>query len=220
MTYIIDSQYFPTHALFSGLSRSTNCIIEQYVPYRKLSFLNRCTLPGANGLIHLSVPLQNGRDQKTIIKEVKIANQESWQARHWKTITACYNRSPWFEYFRDGISRLYQRKCEYLVDWNMECLRWTTDVLLMDIQLSLTDDYREQYPGDKYTDWRGRSLPVKSNSLFLDPYRQVFEERLGFIPNLSVLDRIFCEGKGLAEMNTGRQHWRAKIIYARSGAFF
>jgi len=196
MNYIIDNEYFPDYTLFKRLGHNSNCIIEQYVPYRKLSFSNRCTLPGANGLINLSVPLQKGRDQKTLLKEVRIANLDPWQARHWKTITACYNRSPWFDYFRDGLETLYKKKMDFLVDWNQECFIWASENLSLNLQISFTESFQATYPSDTHTDLRTRSNTVGRNQQMSpgDQYTQVFEERLGFISGLSVIDRIFCDG--------------------------
>ena len=48
-------------------------------------------------------------------------------------------------------------------------------------------------------DWRDRIDPKKPDTILRDlgldrPYYQVFRERHGFIPNLSVIDLLFNEG--------------------------
>jgi WbqC-like protein family len=201
-----------------------------------MSFRNRCRIAGAEGIVDLSIPIAGGRDQKTIMKEVRIAAGRSWQAQHWKTIVSCYNRSPWFDYYRDGLQKLFEEPVEWLMDWDLRCLEWSLRALGMDRPILLTDRYEKAYHPEEVADWRGRMGPkdlVKwaglagggqdgdpisgldgdpfsgldgdpFSGLDGDPaselegvvrYRQVFEERIGFMPNLSILDLLFCEGK-------------------------
>lgn len=189
-----------------------------------MSFRNRCQIAGAAGIINLSVPLLKGRDQKTFMKDVRISDRQPWAAQHWKTIVSCYSRSPWFEYYRDELEGIYRRRFGFLLDWDMECLTWSLGALGMEVPVGLTERWEKSYAGDDgVVDWRGRILPkdlaaggvggegtgrVMSGD-GIDPgpgawaagadqpvvYRQVFEERTGFIPNLSILDLLFCEGK-------------------------
>jgi hypothetical protein len=182
-----------------------------------MSFRNRCRIAGAEGVVDLSIPIAGGRDQKTSMKDVRIAAGRSWQAQHWKTIVSCYSRSPWFEYYRDGLQKLFGEPAELLMDWDLRCLEWSLRVLGMDQQVLLTDRYKKEYAPEEGADWRGRLGPrgprnVSSSadvngsadingstdvtrSRDAGRYRQVFEERIGFIPNLSILDLLFCEGK-------------------------
>lgn len=201
-TLIIDIQYFSPVIAYNKLSKFSHCVFEQYEWFQKMSFRNRCTLSGANGIIHLSIPLENGRDQKKLIRDVKIDYRENWQDRHWKTITSCYNRSPWFEFYRDELFALFQKRVDFLVDWNMGCFEWVAEKLGLAVSWSLSDAYRATYDEAYFEDWRGLLKPSSINKLFPSPprYPQVFEERLGFIPNLSILDRLFCAGnKGLGD---------------------
>jgi hypothetical protein len=197
MTLLIDLQYFPSLVLYKSLYKFSNIVFEQYETYQKMSFRNRCQITGATGLINLSVPLVKGRDQKTLIREVRISDRQPWQAQHWKTIISCYNRSPWFEFYRDELEQLYKKPVEFLVDWNWRCFEWSLRVLGLEIPTSLTVKYEKIYGGSDFVDWRGLILPKKreEGGGQFPKYRQVFEERIGFIPNLSVLDLLFCEGK-------------------------
>jgi WbqC-like protein family len=219
MTLIIDLQYFPSIILYKSLYKSSNIVFEQYETYQKMSFRNRCQITGAEGLINLSVPLVKGRDQKTLIREVRISDRQPWQAQHWKTIVSCYSRSPWFEFYRHELEALYQRRFDFLLDWNLSCFEWSLRVLGLSIPVSLTERYEKEYVDENVTDWRGKILPKNrgwdqngeggpGGKVREDgpgggarpedqapKYRQVFEERIGFIPNLSVLDLLFCEGK-------------------------
>ena len=209
MNLIIDLQYFPSIISFKNLYKYSNIVFDQYEYYEKMSFRSRCRIVGAEGPIDLSVPLLKGRDQRSIMKDVRISGLQPWQDRHWKTIVSCYSRSPWFEFYRDELEGLYKKPFVYLLDWNLACFEWTLGVLKMTVPVSLSEDYRKEYDGLEWVDWRGKILP-KNSQKEGDPmdtpplkYQQVFEDRIGFIPNLSILDLLFCEGKRAAEMLNG-----------------
>lgn len=162
-----------------------------------MSFRNRCQIAGAEGVIDLSIPLVNGRDQKAFTRDVRIADSLPWQANHWKTIVSCYNRSPWFAFYRDELEELYRKPLDFLVDWNRECLEWSFRVLGMSPAISLTTEYETSYSPDEAVDQRGMLLPKNRDVWGAETprYHQVFEERTGFLPGLSILDLVFCEGK-------------------------
>lgn len=161
-----------------------------------MSFRNRCRIAGAEGIIDLSIPLVGGRDQKTVMKEVRVSDEKGWRARHWKTIVSCYSRSPWFEHYRDGLEGLYRRPATFLVDWNLACFEWSMKALGMTRMVALTERYQKLVDPEDGVDWRGKIAPGPSAGEPVAPrYQQVFEERIGFIPDLSILDLLFCEGK-------------------------
>jgi hypothetical protein len=195
MNLLTEFQYFPSVILYKDLNKFSNIVFEQYEYYQKMSFRNRCRIAGAEGKIDLSIPLEKGRDQKTLIKEVRISGSRRWQAEHWKTIVSCYSRSPWFEFYRDELEKLYKRPAAFLIDWNLACFEWSIRVLDMPLKISFTEAFQKSYPEEDWVDGRGRLLPKNE----IDPtgisYRQVFEERTGFLPGLSILDLLFCEGK-------------------------
>ena len=211
MNLIIDIQYFPPFSYYKISYKSSNIIFEQYETWQKMSFRNRCRIAGAEGVIDLSIPLAGGRDQKTLMKEVRIADGKGWKDRHWKTIVSCYSRSPWFDHYRDELEELYRRPVKFLLDWNLVCFDWTMKALGMARPVELTGEYRKLYAPAEGLDWRGKIGPggggrtggagsgtegaMTGSAGALPRYRQVFEERIGFIPDLSILDLLFCEGR-------------------------
>src|SRR5690606_29272319 len=124
MILLADLEYFAPIIFYSDLNKYSHCVFDQYEEYQKMSFRNRCTLLGGNGPINLSIPLVGGRGQKTLMKDIRISNTDNWQGRHWKTIVSCYNRSPWFEYYRDELEKMYRNRVESLMEWNLTCFRW------------------------------------------------------------------------------------------------
>ena len=196
---LFESQYFPPLTLISVLYRQTYVYLDIYEPYRKMSFRNRCLIAGAEGIVSLSVPLKDGRNQLVPVKEVRIAGTEDWQARHFKSIRSVYNRSPFFEYYAEELEAVYRMPVSLLAEWNLICLNWLHSKLDWPAEIRLTEsvvpfgaagweDHRNQVVPKNYNQWN----PVK--------YRQVFEERTGFFPNLSILDLLFNTGKQAGEL--------------------
>jgi hypothetical protein len=133
------------------------------------------------------------------MKDVRIDNKENWQARHWKTITSCYNKSPWFDYYRDELEELYSRPYHNLMEWNIDGFKWVCDKMSIKTGWSLSETYNKNYVDDDVLDWRNHLKPSTINKLYphAKRYPQVFEDRFGFVPNLSVLDHLFCAGNRL-----------------------
>jgi hypothetical protein len=203
---LTEFQYFPSVILYKKAYKVSNIVFEQYEYYQKMSFRNRCRIAGSGGTIDLSIPLEKGRDQKTLIRDVRISGSRPWQAEQWKTILSCYSRSPWLEFYRDGLEQLYRRPAVFLVDWNLACFEWSVRTLGLSLETLFTDAYRREYPGPDWEDWRGRFLPGSvhfpaDGDIPTPPkYRQVFEERTGFLPGLSILDLLFCEGPNASRL--------------------
>jgi hypothetical protein len=213
MNLIIDIQYFPSVILYKNLYKFSNIVFDQYETYQKMGFRNRCQIAGAQGVVDLSVPLVGGRGQKTLVRDVRISDRKPWAAQHWKTIVSCYNRSPWFDHYRDELEGLYRRRFDYLLDWDLACFEWSVRVLGLAIPAGLTEGWVRDYGPAEGVDWRGKLRPRDREGGYRGEemgeggrpagtaggvrvrYRQVFEERTGFIPNLSILDLLFCEGR-------------------------
>ncbi len=199
---VIESQYFGCVYYINTLFQFSNAKIDVYENYQKLSFRNRCMVAGSNGLVHLSVPLIKGRSQRQPVKDVRISHTEHWQKQHFRTIESCYNLSPFFEYYRDWLATLYEKKFVFLADMNMEILHWLSRQLKLPATITITDQYLPFYP--EAVDLRGYFVPKNFQSLpgrtTVISYPQVFSDRIGFQENLSVLDLLFCCGPNAADL--------------------
>lgn len=188
---IIESQYLPSIYSCKILYRSTHIGIPLYVSFRKMSFQNRCVIPTANGLVNLTVPLVGGREVRQPFGEVRIDHSQAWQVKHWRTITSAYNRSPFFEYYAEGLEKLYQARPEFLHEWNRSCIDW----LVANLKIR-TFVENLAHPGEGHLE----RMPLPKD--FKDPfftrelphYQQVFMERMGFVPNVSSIDLLCCLG--------------------------
>jgi len=188
---IVENQYFGCVNYYLTLYNHSDITIEQYESWQKMSFRNRSVILGANGMINLTIPLENGRDQKCLIKEVKINNREDWQKQHWRSIFSCYGNSPFFEFYRDWLESFFQKKQDYLFDLDLEILFWLKERLKIRGAIRLSDKFVKVQP-DGVIDLRNRWLPKNfQQGEGQLRYNQVFEEKLGFQPNLSILDLLF-----------------------------
>jgi len=203
MKIIVESQYFPPCFLFRALINKTHCIFEQYEPFKKTGFRNRCVIAGAEGPITLTIPLEKGRSQKTIMKDVCIAWNENWQQKHWRTIFYCYKSSPWFEIYSQELHDLFSKKYHYLLDWNQACFDWISEKLSLSIQVERSLIFVPVYD-IQILDCRDSIRPKSLSLKWPHPgaYSQVFEDKTGFIPGLSILDLLFCKGKNASEILT------------------
>jgi hypothetical protein len=191
---LIENQYFGTVSYYKMLFQYSYIEIDQYESFQKMSFRNRCIIPGANGLIQLSVPVEKGRNQHTPIREVKIAYKENWVLQHCRSMEACFNRAPFFEYYRDELFTLLEQKPIYLFDLNWSILLWVLRKLKAELNLDLSQKLGNQ-PDLMVNDCRNDYLPKNYNQIESPiKYNQVFEDRIGFKPNLSILDLLCCTG--------------------------
>jgi hypothetical protein len=194
---IIENQYFPLVNYINALFHFKDVKIDLCENYQKMSFRNRCVVAGSNGLIHLSVPLEKGRSQKLATKEVRISYSTNWQLQHWRTIESCYSRSPFFDYYRDWLEAFFKKKPVFLADMNMEILAWVAKQTGLKNEWQTTIAYLDEYP-EGNIDLRGYFMPNNFQSPARCPqpieYTQVFADRIGFQPNLSVLDMLCCTG--------------------------
>ncbi len=200
---LLEIQYLPSIAWCSAAWQEESICLEAAEHYQKGSLRNRCYIAGPNGMQRLSIPLVKGKHQQTPIREVRIAYEEPWQRQHWRTIQTAYGNAPFFEHYADSLCSFYERQWTFLFDFNLELLD-----LLLKKKLGWTGSFEFQTEYIPAGAWQqGADLRDKSSA---DPqelpkwyipkrYPQVFEERTGFLPNLSILDLLFCCGK------TGRE---------------
>lgn len=195
---LIEVHYLPSVQFFSKLLAFEEVIIEQCENYQKGSYRNRCHLAGANSLQILSIPLEKGKHQKLPIQEVRIAYTHTWHLQHWRTIRSAYASAPFFPYYADALELLFTKRPDRLFDFNRDLLNLLCSQLGIRTTISYSVDYLID-PGPDILDLRDRISPKDppegSDPQFQAvPYPQVFLERHGFLPNLSILDLLFCTG--------------------------
>ncbi len=196
---ISELQYFPPVNFLATLYGETYVYLDIYETYRKMSFRNRCIIAGAQGVISLSVPLLEGRNQNIPMSEVLISDKENWQSRHFKSMQSAYKRSPFFEFYEQELSEIYKRPSSRLVEWNLICLNWVKAKLGWSAEFRFPET-TIPFQAAGYDDRRNLLLPKNYSRWNPVKYRQVFQERTGFFPNLSILDLLFNTGKEAGDL--------------------
>lgn len=194
-SYLLELHYLPCVEYFSKLAKGQKIIFEKNENFKKGSYRNRCYIAGANGIQRLSIPLAKGRDTKQQIRDLRLSYAENWQAQHWQSIQSAYGNSPFFEYYAEELKPFYFQKKEFLWDFNWELLNVINEI----IGIKPTVDFTEEFQGKSqipfYNSIKPENDRPKVNSDFQPrKYAQVFQEKHGFLPNLSIIDLIFCTG--------------------------
>jgi hypothetical protein len=190
---ILPMFYLPPVEYFSQLNKhKSNIIIEKEENFIKQSYRNRTHVYSPDGILTLTVPVAKGAKVHTSVKDVKISYDFEWQRLHWLSLEACYRRSAYFEYYEDDLVVFYRQKYEYLFDYNEKLLNLMIRLLKIKTDLKYTEEYIPNYPDRE--DFRLSITPKKNTQINQKPYFQLFEERQGFLNNLSIIDLLFNQG--------------------------
>ena len=187
--------YFGSIAQYVALTKAKEIVFEECDNYQKQTFRNRTYIYGANGKLLLNIPILHSgvKGVKRLYKDIKIEHQFNTMTIHWKSLQSAYRTSPYFEFYEDELAPIFEHKSEFLLDFNYKCTQFIFDCLQLDIPISKTTDY-EIAPKNS-TDFRhlANSKNTQKDHRF-ENYMQVFQDKHGFIPNLSILDLLFAEG--------------------------
>jgi len=196
MAFVISSVLpFPNILWWCRVADATMVQWELHEHFEKMTYRNRYYLAGGNGLLQLSIPIQGGRERKSVVSSTKIASGEKWQQQHWRTIVSAYNNAPYFEFFAASLEQLFLRPYSGLAAFNLAGIHWLKMQLGLSFDERNTAAYEKNYP-DAFVDLRSmKPGPERCTDCDFPPYYQVFQERNGFLPNLSVLDLLFAEGR-------------------------
>jgi len=194
---ILPTAYHPSILYFVILNTTGKTFIEIHEHYYKQTYRNRCHILSPNGKIDLSVPVNKGIKHKTPVCEINIDYEANWIHNHIKAIETTYYPAPFFEIIYPDILQILNKQPKYLIDLNKELLNYYLDMLNISADISYTNNFLEDNTG-KLIDLRESFHPkkdYKQNYPFLNtPYYQVFQDKLGFIPELSILDLLFHLG--------------------------
>jgi WbqC-like protein family len=190
MNILIHPTYFPNISNFIGIANAETLLFEVEDNYQKQTYRNRTIIYGANGPLLLSIPVVYTQKNRQKYRDIKIANNTNWQSQHWKSLQSAYRTSPFFEFYQDDLRPLFYNKETSLLDFNFKCLEVIFDCLQLDLKFTKTESYQKIIE-DK-TDLR--HLVNTTQQQQCSVYVQVFNNKHGFINNLSILDLLFNEG--------------------------
>lgn len=189
--------YFGSVLQASELIKPAVIFFENEDNYQKQTYRNRMYIYDSNGKLSLTIPVKhsfnNSGHQK--YKNIRIENDFKWQQQHWRSLKTAYQTSPFFEFYEDELAPLYHQEYSFLMDFNYDCLDFLTEALQLTPDFRKTDEYI-RHPEDKLDK---RELINAKTKHLIPPYTQVFEDKHGFLPDLCILDLLFCEGPNTSE---------------------
>ena len=191
---LLSLPYFGPISHFMELVKPGLIRFENEENYQKQTYRNRMFIYDTNGKLLLNIPIKHlpksNPKQHQKYKDVQIDPEYKWQKQHWKSLKTAYQTSPFFEYYEDELAPLYQKEFKYLMDFNYSCF----EVICGCLQLSIDFDKTSEYIQEPKNTIDKRELINAKTQIQIPEYNQVFQEKLGFLPNLSMLDLMFNEG--------------------------
>lgn len=190
MSHIFPTAYLPSIEYVSLFLKTEDASIELFETYQKQSCRTRTNVMTANGVQTLTIPVIKTNGNHTLTKDIEISYKESWQQIHLRCLESAYRKSAYFDYYFPYFEKIYKQKFNTLVELNDFCLKTILKILKTKKDYSFTTDFERITDENDYR----VSLSKGTNKIEMKPYYQVFADRHGFIPNLSIVDLLFNEG--------------------------
>ncbi|MFN2378629.1 MAG: WbqC family protein [Bacteroidales bacterium] len=204
---ILSTAYFPPVSYLKAMAGADRVYIEYHENYLKQTYRNRCQIPASNGILSLTVPVKEGSFHKTAVRDLQIDYSGEWVRTHLRALKAAYNSSAFYEFYIDEISTILNSGNRYLLDMNMELLLKMCEMTGVEAEITHTDQFVHSYTD--MVDFRETITPgnrKKNSARDETPYFQVFSDKLGFIPDMSILDLLFNMGpESWSLLRTGTQ---------------
>jgi len=190
----LTSAYLAPVEYYSAMAKADTVFLEHCEFYEKQSYRNRCNIAGANGQLALTIPVEKSKGSRMLTRDVRISEHSDWQLQHWRSIESAYNSTPFFEYYKDDLIPFYERNWTFLWDFNAEIQTKMLELIDLQVDVQLTKEYKVDFD-ENVQDVRNSIHPKKETEVgSFKTYYQVFEQRFGFIPNLSSIDLLFNMG--------------------------
>ena len=201
-TALLQTTYFGPIQWYQKLYRYDQTLIEQYDTYQKQTYRNRCVIATANGLQALTVPVEHNVQRSTFsvqCKDLRISDHNQWRRVHWNALQSAYSESPFFDYYADDIRPFFEKKYEFLVDFNEAIRQTVCDLLDIQPKVEYTSSFLSPLtshlsPLDDFREVINAKHPQADADFQPRRYWQVFEGKHGFQANLSILDLLFNMG--------------------------
>ncbi|SDS21203.1 WbqC-like protein family protein [Polaribacter sp. KT25b] len=184
--------YFSPISQYSEIVKADEIVFEMEDNFQKQGYRNRCYIYNSNGKQLLSIPVKHlTKDKRKKTKDTLVENNFPWQDQHFKSLQIAYRTSPFFEFYEDDLVPIFEKKYKYLQDINIDTFLFLKDALQLETDFSLTKEYQVE---TTEKDFRLLAEIKHQPEKLVEKYIQMFDDKHGFIPNLSILDLLFMEG--------------------------
>lgn len=196
-TVCLSTAYLAPVSYYSYLYSASLVKMEQHEHYVKQSYRNRCLIATAGGIQALTIPTESNNGNKCPIRDIRISDHGNWRHLHWNALESAYRHTPFFEYYADDFRPFYEQKYRFLFDFNEGLRQMVCSLIGFTPDIEFTPSFILQYP-EEVKDLRTAIHPknkAQEDPLFkLPPYYQVFSNKHGFLPDLSIADLLFNMG--------------------------
>ena len=194
MKALLSTTYFGPVQWYQKLYRCEEVEIEQWESFQKQTYRNRCLIATTQGIQALTVPVERGSSQ--LIKDIRISDHGNWRHLHWNALVSAYGESPFFEYYQDDIRPFFEKRWEFLFDFNEEIRMKMCELVDIQPKASYSLEFREvlHSPLKDFREGIRPKHPMEDPEFKPRTYYQVYQQKHGFLPNLSVLDLLFNMG--------------------------
>ena len=203
---LLSTTYFGPIQWYQKLYRAEEVFIERCESFQKQTYRNRCLIATTNGLQALTIPVVRDQSDKlsdtnqdqepvSLIHSIRISDHGNWRHLHWNALKSAYGESPFFDYYQDDIRPFFEQRWDYLFDFNEAIREKMCELLDIQPKVSYTEEFASTV--NNMIDFRSSINPKHPEP---DPdftpkrYYQVYEQKHGFRPNLSILDLLFNMG--------------------------
>ena len=193
MTALLSTTYFGPVQWYQKLCRCSEVWIESKEHFIKQTYRNRCVIASTHGAQTLTVPIIH--DDTADIRDIRISDHGNWRHLHWNAIRSSYGESPFFEFYADDLAPFFEKKWEFLFDLNEAITAKMCELIDIEPSIHHTTAYsRDAGERSDFRDAIRPKSPLPDPTFTPTPYYQVFAQKNGFLPNLSILDLLFNEG--------------------------
>lgn len=186
--------YLAPIPLYAQLYASQGMMVDADSCFIKQTFRNRAIIATENGTQALTIPIVHNYLQK--IRDVRISEHGNWRHQHWNAIQSAYRKSPFFDYYADDFAHFYEEKDGFLLDFNMRLHNVVCSLLGVERPIIIQDSSIKTEKKECIDIRSMASVQEFEKECYrnCEPYYQVFAQRNGFIPNLSIIDLLFNMG--------------------------
>lgn len=206
--------YIPWLGYFEKILSSDVFVFLDDVQYEKNYVINRNKIRTSEGSAWMTIPVK--AKHNSLVNNVKIDNSQSWALKHKKSIMINYSKSDFVKNYVDFFDALYEKKFDFLIDINIEIIRYVMKELdiktktifsseldiqgkgsdrILNICKSLDADlYISGQFGKNYLnmeDFKNNNIAIVFQNFIHPIYKQCYSP---FMPNMSIIDLLFNEG--------------------------
>lgn len=193
MDVLLHPGYFPNCHTMAVVAQH-QVIWEVWDNFQKQTYRNRCYIATDQGSLMLNIPIVHvgGTTGRQTYREVRIDNNYPWQRQHWRSLATAYRSAPFFEYFEEDLRPIFETPFTFLMELNLQTLASLCNLLNLPCPSGRSNHYETE--PENVVDARRLIRSKDKTAIHMPDYPQVFQERHGFLKNLSTLDLLFNEG--------------------------